>query len=86
MIIIKKIFKWVGIIIGVLLFIFIVLLVIPETETIKPIQPRESTEYWEMSEGFKEHMQKNKPVKKQKGGVIKRRGGGIAKRGFGISK
>ena len=40
----------------------------------------------EMSEGFKEHMQKNKPVKKQKGGVIKRRGGGIAKRGFGISK
>lgn len=40
----------------------------------------------EMSERLKEHMQRNKPVKKQKGGVIKRRGGGVAKRGFGISK
>ena len=51
--IVRKIFKWIGIILGVLLLIFMVLLVVPEKETIKSIQPRESTEYWEMNEGFK---------------------------------
>ena len=51
--IIKKIFKWIGILIGVLLTIFIVLLVIPEKETIQSIQPRESTRYWDMNEGFR---------------------------------
>lgn len=51
--IVKKILKWIGIVIGVLLLIFIVLLVVPEKETINPIQPRESTEYWYMNEGFR---------------------------------
>lgn len=51
--IVKKILKWIGIIIVVLLLIFIVLLVVPEEEIIKPIQPRESTRYWEMNEGFR---------------------------------
>ena len=51
--IVKKVLKWIGIVIGVLLLIFIVLLVVPEKETIKPIQPRESTEYWDMNEDFK---------------------------------
>ena len=51
--IVKKVLKWIGIVIGVLLLIFIVLLVVPEKETIKPIQPRESTRYWDMNEGFR---------------------------------
>ncbi len=50
---IKKIFKWIGITIAVILIIFLILLIIPEKETVQTIQPRETTEYWEMSEGFK---------------------------------
>ncbi len=50
---IKKIFKWIGILIGVLALVFMVLLIIPEKEIIKPLEERESTRYWEMSEGFR---------------------------------
>lgn len=49
----KKILKWIGIILGVLILIFAILLILPEKENITPIQPRESTQYWEMQEGFK---------------------------------
>ncbi|MCX2680068.1 alpha/beta hydrolase [Galbibacter sp. EGI 63066] len=49
---IKKIFKWTGILLGAVLLIFSILVIIPESETIPPIEPRENTKYWEMSEGF----------------------------------
>jgi len=39
-------------IIGILIILFLILLVFPEREIVKPIQPRGSTQYWEMSEGF----------------------------------
>lgn len=48
----KKIFKWIGITLSAFLILFIVLLIIPEKETVKTIQPRKYTQYWEMSEGF----------------------------------
>ena len=51
--IVKKILKWLGIVIGVLLLIFIALLIFPEKEIVEPIQARESTNYWEMNEGFR---------------------------------
>ena len=51
--IVKKIFKWVGIFLGALILIFTILLIIPEKETVKTIQPRETTQYWKMKEGFK---------------------------------
>jgi pimeloyl-ACP methyl ester carboxylesterase len=50
--ILRKIFKWIVIAFGVIFLIFVLLLVIPEKENIKPIQPRETTQYWEMDEGF----------------------------------
>ena len=49
----KKILKWIGIIIGFLSVVFLVLLVIPERETVQQIQPRESTKYWKMKGNFK---------------------------------
>ncbi len=49
---IKKIFKWIGIALGILLTIFLILVIIPEKETVQPIKPRESTQYWKMNEGF----------------------------------
>jgi len=48
----KKILKWIGYILLTIAFIFMLLVVIPEKETVKPIQPREDTQYWTMSEGF----------------------------------
>ena len=48
-----RILKWFGITLGVLILIFFILLIVPEKENIKPIQPRENTQYWEMKEGFK---------------------------------
>ncbi len=53
MFILKKILKWIGIILLVLLLFFILLLILPEKEVVKTIQPRASTQYWEMTEGFK---------------------------------
>ncbi|SFR55365.1 Pimeloyl-ACP methyl ester carboxylesterase [Robiginitalea myxolifaciens] len=50
--VILKIFKWLGILLGVLLLVFVILLLIPEKETVKAIEPRENTSYWEMNEGF----------------------------------
>lgn len=49
----KTILKWTGILVSVVLAIFLLHLIIPEKETVQPITPRESTEYREMSEGFK---------------------------------
>lgn len=50
--IIKKILKWIGIAIGIVFFLFIILLIVPEKETIQTISPRENTQYWKMKEGF----------------------------------
>lgn len=50
--VIKRIFKWFGILLGVLIFVFVTLLVIPEKEIVTKIQPRDNTSYWEMNEGF----------------------------------
>lgn len=50
--IVKKIFKWIGITLGILILIFAIFLIVPEKENVKPIQPRESTQYWKMNEGF----------------------------------
>lgn len=50
--IIKKIFKWFGIVLGTLFLLFVILLLLPEKEHVKPIEPRENTAYWEMQEGF----------------------------------
>jgi len=49
------------------LIYFVVLLIIPEKETIKSIRPRESTQYWQMSEGFQiayTHLESTDSVKK----------------------
>ncbi|MEL6250906.1 MAG: alpha/beta hydrolase [Bacteroidota bacterium] len=51
--VLRSILKWIGILLGLLLAIFLLLLIIPEKETVKSIQPRESTQYWEMDEGFR---------------------------------
>jgi len=50
---VRKVFKWLGILLGVIIIAFVILLFVPEKETVKPITPRTSTEYWNMSEGFK---------------------------------
>ncbi|MFA0964074.1 alpha/beta hydrolase [Roseivirga sp. BDSF3-8] len=49
----KKLLKWSGLLIGVLLIIFIAFLIIPEPVDVLPITPRESTRYWDMKEGFR---------------------------------
>ncbi len=64
---IKKILKWVTRCIGVLILIFILLLVIPEKETVPSIQPRDNTAYWKMDEGFKiayTHLKGNNSITK----------------------
>ncbi|WP_350293949.1 alpha/beta hydrolase [uncultured Croceitalea sp.] len=40
-------------IIALALSLFVIMVIVPETETVKSIQPRKSTKYWKMSEGFK---------------------------------
>lgn len=50
---IKNIFKWLGLLIGAFLILFIIMLITPEKETVKSIQKRAYTQYWEMDEGFK---------------------------------
>lgn len=65
--IVKKFLKLIGIIIGVVTLVFIIFVVIPEEETVKPIEPRESTQYWQMSEGFKiayTHLKAQDSIKK----------------------
>ncbi len=42
-----------GIVLGLLLLCFFMLLLIPEKETVQPITPRQSTKYWTMNEGFR---------------------------------
>jgi len=49
----KKVMKWVGFLLLSVLLIFVLLVIIPEKETIKPIEPRENTQYWTMKEGFR---------------------------------
>ena len=49
----KKVIRWVGLVLGGVLLLFISLLVFPEKETVKVIQPRANTQYWNMQEGFK---------------------------------
>ena len=49
---IKKIGKGIGIILVIAILLFLILLVVPEKETVPPIQPRENTQYWQMEEGF----------------------------------
>jgi pimeloyl-ACP methyl ester carboxylesterase len=49
----KKTLKWFGIFLGALLLLSIILLIIPERETVQPIQPRANTKYWDMAEGFR---------------------------------
>lgn len=50
--ILKKALVWIGRILLGLVVLFIVLLVIPEKETVPAITPRDNTAYWQMSEGF----------------------------------
>lgn len=64
---IKKVLKWVGYIMGLLLLLFAALVIIPEKEKIPSIVPRENTQYWQMSEGFKiafTHLAGNKSIDK----------------------
>jgi proline iminopeptidase len=49
---ITLIFKVLLYLLGAALLVFCLLLVIPERETVPPIQPRESTQYWAMKQGF----------------------------------
>ena len=49
----RSIFKWAGRILGLLLLVFLISLIIPEREVVPAIQPRPSTAYWQMKEGFK---------------------------------
>ncbi|GLR19525.1 alpha/beta fold hydrolase [Portibacter lacus] len=49
----KRLLKWLGFFLGLIIGIFLLLLLVPEKETIAKLQPRGSTEYWEMSEGFR---------------------------------
>lgn len=49
----KKLFKWISVFAALLVILFLLLLIIPEKETVAKIQPRESTQYWQMSEGFR---------------------------------
>ena len=49
----RKMLKWLGMLLGALILLFILLLLVPERETVPTIQPRESTAYWNMEEGFK---------------------------------
>jgi len=63
----KKILKWTAIVLGAILLVFVTLLIIPEKETVTPIQPRESTQYWKMSKGFKiayTHLKSNDSIAK----------------------
>ena len=49
----KKILRWIGYVLLMLMFVFVVMVIIPEREIVESIQPRDSTQYWEMNEGFK---------------------------------
>ncbi len=49
----KKILKWIGYLLLAGISIFTLMVVIPEKETVKPIIPKEYTQYWTMDEGFK---------------------------------
>lgn len=49
----RKILRWVGIVFGILLLAFILMLLVPGKEVVAPIQPRANTAYWNMQEGFK---------------------------------
>ncbi len=51
--IIKTILKWIVRLFALLLIVFLILLILPEKETVPTIQPRENTEYWDMNGGFK---------------------------------
>jgi len=51
--ILRKIFKWIGIVLSIIFLAFLILLIIPEKETVPKIQPRASTQYWEMDAGFR---------------------------------
>lgn len=54
-------------IIALVLTLFIIMVIIPEVEAVKSIQPRESTKYWKMSEGFKiayTHLKSKDSIKK----------------------
>jgi proline iminopeptidase len=50
---IKSILKWLFYIGAFLITAFFILLVLPEKETVQPIQPRENTRYWNMTGDFK---------------------------------
>ncbi|MEM9986083.1 MAG: hypothetical protein AAF804_13405, partial [Bacteroidota bacterium] len=50
---VKKIFRWLGIGLGVLLLIFTTLVLIPEPENVSPIAPRSHTQYWDMEANFR---------------------------------
>ncbi len=50
---VKKLFKWISAFAALLAIFFLLLLIIPEKETVAKIQPRESTQYWEMSGSFR---------------------------------
>jgi len=49
----KKLFKWVAIVLIFCLSVFCLLLLIPEKETVSPIRPRATTQFWLMDEAFK---------------------------------
>ena len=50
---VKKMLRGTAILFGLILGLFVVLIIVPEKETVPAIQPRDTTQYWEMSEGFR---------------------------------
>ena len=49
----RKILKWIFRTIGILILILLIWSLIPLKQTIKPIQPRPDTKYWNMQGGYK---------------------------------
>ncbi|MEM8508623.1 MAG: alpha/beta hydrolase [Bacteroidota bacterium] len=50
---IRLFFKWLFRILAFLIAVFFLFVLLPEKETVAPLEPRASTKYWEMKEGFK---------------------------------
>lgn len=51
--ILKKILKWVSYLVIFVITLFLILIVIPEKETVASIQVRNNTQFWNMKAGFK---------------------------------
>lgn len=49
----RKIVKWLGLVLGALLLVLLVIIMIPVSPTIERIEPRTTTQYWDMSAGYR---------------------------------